>query len=178
MICYNLASSLTTHLFSLSTSSSCSPLKLIMVKPIPAGWSRITGHLLVFGKYSKSLPPLANVSLVSQELCREFTDTEIFLLDLWPSYPPIIMTSNPDVGVAMSQMYNLPKPIMIFEAVKAIVGGPTLLSMNASEWKKWRSLFNPGFSSASLMDHVVVLVLPCQKARQGQGWLVGWLVVG
>jgi hypothetical protein len=138
-----------------------------MVKPMPARWSWITWHLLVFGKYSKRLPPLANVSPVSQELCREFTDTEIFLLDLWPSYPPIFMTFNPDLGVAISQTYNLPKPFMIFEAVKAIVGGPILLSMNASEWKKWRSLFNPGFSSASLMDHVVVLALPCQKARQG-----------
>lgn len=136
---------------------------------MPAGWSWITGHLLVFGEYSKRFPPLANVSLTSQELCREFTDTEMFLLDLWPAYAPIIMTFNPEVGVAMSQTYNLPKPITIFEAVRPIVGGPTLLSMNGGEWKKWRSLFNPGFSSASLMDHVPFIVkcveVFCDKLR-------------
>jgi hypothetical protein len=107
---------------------------------MPAGWSWLTGHMLVLLRYSSRLPPLANVTLVTAELCREFPDTEMFLLDLWPSYPPVIVTCNPEAELLVSQKYNLPKPPLSGDAVKPIVGGPSLLSMNGSEWKTWLSI--------------------------------------
>lgn len=35
-----------------------------------------------------------------------------------------------------------------------ITGGPNLISMNGDEWKYWRSLFNPGFSTGAMLDNV------------------------
>ncbi|KAH8586510.1 cytochrome P450 [Bisporella sp. PMI_857] len=137
--------------------------------PNPPGWNWITGHLLVLLRYTKPLPPLANVAIVIRELCREFADTEMFLLDMWPAFPPAIITFNPESTTVISQKYNLPKPKASLDTVKPIVGGHSLLSMNGSEWKTWRSRFNQGFSAASLNEHVPYIVdcveIFCDKLR-------------
>lgn len=140
---------------------------------MPAGWSWLTGHSLVLLRYSSRLPPLANVDLIIREICRDFPETEMFVLDMWPAYPTLIVTFNPDAGMFMSQKYNLPKPARSGQSVKPIVGGPSLLSMNGNEWKIWRSRFNPGFSAVSLNDHVPYIVerakVFCEKLRQNVG---------
>lgn len=42
-------------------------------------------------------------------------------------------------------------------------GGPgNLVSSEGSEWKRWRSCFNPGFSTAHLMSLVPVIVDQCE----------------
>lgn len=131
------------------------------------------GHMLVLLRYGRSFPPLVNVALVTQEMLRAFPDAEMFLLDLWPSYNPVILTCNPEAELLVSQKYNFPKPDNIEESVKPMVGGPSLLSMNGSEWKIWRSRFNPGFSAASLMEHVPYIVdrvqVFCDKLRTNAG---------
>ncbi|EPE37167.1 Cytochrome P450 [Glarea lozoyensis ATCC 20868] len=141
--------------------------------PMPAGWNWITGHLLILDRTFRHLPRLANLSLVIQELCREFADTEMFILDLWPAFAPAIITFNPESELFISQKYNLPKPSTSLESVKPIVGGPSLLSMNGSEWKIWRSLLNPGFSTASLVEHVPYIVdcveVFCSKLLENAG---------
>ncbi|KAE9378297.1 cytochrome P450 [Stipitochalara longipes BDJ] len=142
-------------------------------QPTLAGWSWLAGHTLVLLRYSSRLPPLANVALVLQDMLREFPESEMFLLDLWPSYPPVIINCNPEVGLAVSQKYNLPKSPTLEEAVRPIVGGPSILSMNGSDWKTWRSRFNPGFSAASLMGHVPYIVdrvqVFCEKLQANVG---------
>ena len=102
---------------------------------MPPGWSWLTGHSLVLLRYTSSLPPLANVVIAIRELCREFPDTEIFLLDIWPFYPTVLITFNPEATVLMSQKYNLPKPSMSLDSIKPIVRGHSLISQNGNEWK-------------------------------------------
>jgi cytochrome P450 len=45
--------------------------------------------------------------------------------------------------------------------------------MNGSDWKTWRSRFNPGFSAASLMGHVPYIVdrvqVFCEKLQASVG---------
>ena len=116
-----------------------------------------------------------NVAVAVRELCRDFPDTEMFLLDIWPAFPPAIITFNPEAAAIISQKSNLPKPVTSLDTVKPIVGGHSLLSMNGSEWKTWRSRFNPGFSAASLIEHVPYIVdcveIFCDKlyANAGKG---------
>ncbi|KAL4868776.1 hypothetical protein BDV12DRAFT_185662 [Aspergillus spectabilis] len=122
-------------------------------------WNWLTGHLLVLQKYVDRLPPNANVSLATQELAREYVDTETFLMDVWPVYPPMYMTYSPEVAVQVSTKCNLPKADNALSLMHPITGGPNLLAINDSEWKKWRSIFNPGFSvGGGMMDHVPAVV--------------------
>jgi cytochrome P450 len=133
---------------------------------MPDGWSWFTGHLLTLQKYVDRLPPDANVNLAMAELAREHGDTEIFLMDFWPVYPPLLMVYDPDAAVQVSTRYNLPKTSMHLQFMKPITGGPNLISMNDHEWKIWRSLFNPGFSTAAMMDNVPHIVKSVQTFQE------------
>lgn len=130
--------------------------------PMPEGWSWFTGHLLTLQKYVENLPPDANVNLAMAELAREHSDTEIFLMDFWPVYPPLLMVYDPDAAVQVTTTYNLPKTSMHLQFMKPITGGPNLISMSDQEWKVWRSRFNPGFSTAAMMDSVPHIIKSVQ----------------
>ncbi|KAF2010892.1 putative cytochrome P450 [Aaosphaeria arxii CBS 175.79] len=129
---------------------------------MPDGWSWCFGHSFVLLRYTSRYPPLANVGLAMQDLSQEFADTEMFLIDLWPSYPSSIVVSNPDVANLVTQKLALPKPPLAGDSVEPIVGGPSILSMNDVDWKKWRTLLNPGFSAQKLMNHVPFIVDCCE----------------
>ncbi|KAN0108650.1 cytochrome P450 [Hyaloscypha variabilis] len=141
--------------------------------PMLAGWSWLAGHTLVLLRYSSRFPPLANVALVLQAMLEEYPESEMFLIDLWPAMPPVIVNCNPDVAMLVSQKYNLPKSSTVEQAIEPIVGGPSILTMNGSDWKTWRSRFNPGFSAASLMGHVPYIVdrvqVFCEKLQASVG---------
>ncbi|KAJ5692109.1 hypothetical protein N7462_001532 [Penicillium macrosclerotiorum] len=126
--------------------------------PMPKGWSWWTGHLLVLQKYVDRLPTNANVMLAIQEMALEFSDTEIFILDMWPVYPPLLVTYSPEAMAQITTKYNFPKTRMHLKFLGPIVGGPNMLSMNGAEWKLWRSVFNPGFSTACMADLVPAVV--------------------
>ncbi|KAH8656052.1 putative cytochrome P450 [Tricladium varicosporioides] len=137
--------------------------------PMPEGWSWIFGHSLTLLKWTKDFPPDANISIPMEKLGREFASTEVFLLDLWPSYPATLNVYNPEAAVLVSQKYNLPKSKLSRTLIEPIVGGESLISMNGGEWKTWRGLFNPGFSAGSLMGHVPFIVgcveVFCEKLK-------------
>ena len=125
---------------------------------MPVGWSWVSGHMLVLIRYTSRFLPLADLNLALQEISHEFADHESFLLDLWPFQPPVIVTFNPETATLVTQKLHLPKPKMSHEMFKAIAGGPNLISMNGNEWKTWRSLSAPGFSSPNVIDHVCYIV--------------------
>jgi cytochrome P450 len=133
-------------------------------------WNWLTGHLLVLQKYVDRLPSDANVNLAMRDLAMEYADTEIFLMDFWPVYPPLLMVYSPEAAVQVSTTYNLPKTDMHLQFMQPITGGPNLISMSGNEWKTWRSLFNPGFSVASMMEQVPEIIdsvqVFCDKLRE------------
>ncbi|KAJ5179513.1 hypothetical protein N7492_002723 [Penicillium capsulatum] len=115
-------------------------------------WNWWTGHLLVLQKYTDRLPPDANVQLAMEELALEYGDTEVFLMDFWPVYPPFFIVYDPQAAMQVSTKLVLPKLPLHLKFMLPIVGGPNLHSMNGQEWKTWRSMFNPGFSAARMTD--------------------------
>jgi cytochrome P450 len=132
-------------------------------------WSWFTGHLLIIQKYVDRLPPDANVSLAMRDLSLEFAETEVFLMDFWPVYPALLMVYDPDTATQITTKYNLPKTDMHLQFMEPITGGPNLISMSVQEWT-WRSLFNPGFSSAAMTDNVPYIVnsvqIFCDKLKE------------
>ena len=119
---------------------------------MPKGWNWLTGHILVLSDYVNRLPVDANVALATQELASEFTDTEIFFLDVWPVSPAQYLVFYPEAASQATTKLNLPKTVIQPRFMGPITGGPSMISMGNAEWKAWRSVFNPGFSAGSMQD--------------------------
>ena len=125
---------------------------------MPKEWSWITGHLLVLQKHVNGIPPDAAVVFAMRDLCQQFTHTEIFLMDFWPVYPPLLTVFGPEAASQVCNKYNLPKTAVANRFMKPVAGGPNLVAMNGDEWKYWRSLFNPGFSTGAMLNNVSHIV--------------------
>lgn len=125
---------------------------------MPAGWSWWFGHLRVLDKKIRKLPPDANVYMAMQDLVQDHADTEVFLMDYWPMFQPVLMISGPELAHQASIKYDLPKPSDQEKSFRPIIGGPSLLTMNNEQWKIWRSLLNPGFSASHMLSLVPSIV--------------------
>jgi cytochrome P450 len=125
---------------------------------MPKEWSWIFGHLMVLQKYVDGIPPDAAVAFAMRDLAQEFTDTEVFLMDFWPVYPPLFTVFGPESVSQVCQKYNLPKTAIARKFMKPVAGGDNLVAMNGDEWKYWRSLFNPGFSTGAMLNNVPHIV--------------------
>ncbi|KAI9697353.1 MAG: hypothetical protein M1820_007859 [Bogoriella megaspora] len=126
--------------------------------PMPKEWSWITGQLLVLQEYVNGIPSDAAVAFAMRDLCQDFARTEIFLVDFWPVYPPLFAVFGPEAASQICNKYNLPKTTTAARFMKPVTGGPDLISMNGKEWKYWRSLFNPGFSTGAMLNNVPHIV--------------------
>ncbi|GAP90257.1 putative cytochrome P450 [Rosellinia necatrix] len=126
--------------------------------PMPKEWSWVTGHLLVLQKYVDKIPPDAAVAFAMRDLAQEYADTEIFLMDFWPVYPALFTLFGPETITEVCDKHNLPKTTVAASSMKPVAGGPNLISMNGDEWKYWRSLFNPGFSTGAMLNNVPHIV--------------------
>ncbi|KAK7932039.1 cytochrome P450 [Apiospora marii] len=126
--------------------------------PMPEGWNWITGHLTVLQKYVSRLPPDCSVQFAMRDLCQEYADTELFLMDFWPVYPALFTVFGPEPVNQICNKYNLPKTDVAIRFMHPITGGPNLQGMNGDEWKYWRSLFNPGFSTGAMLNSVPYVV--------------------
>jgi cytochrome P450 len=124
---------------------------------MPAGWSWWFGHMLVLEKKLQSLPPDVNVFTAMNDFVKDHADSEVFILDLWPVYQPMLMISGPEVAT-QAMKYDLPKPSDQEASFRPVVGGPSLISMNKEQWKFWRSLLNPGFSASHMLSLVPIIV--------------------
>ncbi|KAF2440902.1 cytochrome P450 [Karstenula rhodostoma CBS 690.94] len=125
---------------------------------MPAGWSWWFGHLKVLDQKLQQLPSDANVYMAMEDMVEDHANTEVFLMDYWPVFQPVLMISGPDIAIQASTKYDLPKPRDQQESFRPIIGGPSLITMNEQQWKIWRSLFSSGFSASHMLDLVPTIV--------------------
>lgn len=117
--------------------------------------SKIFGHLLVIRSIRKAFPSDAHGAYLPAELSQRFPDSDsIFYLDLWPFTSPLMIISSPSTCIQAAQQHDLPKAKVLEDMLMPITGGRSLLTMNGEEWKHWRNMFNPGFSTAYLQDNI------------------------
>ncbi|KAK8053073.1 cytochrome P450 [Apiospora saccharicola] len=102
--------------------------------------------------------PDCSVQFAMRDLCQEYSDTEVFLMDFWPVYPALFTVFGPEPVNQICNKYNLPKTEIAIKFMHPITGGPNLQGMNGDEWKYWRSLFNPGFSTGAMLNSVPYVV--------------------
>ncbi|KAI1482445.1 hypothetical protein K445DRAFT_53084 [Daldinia sp. EC12] len=85
----------------------------------------------------------------------EIAGQGIVYMDVWPIGYPMLAVYNPNMMAQFIQENSLPKfwamPQIEF---KGFTGGQDLVNLDGPEWKKARSMFNPGFSAKNLLSLV------------------------
>lgn len=112
------------------------------------------GHLITIGKLVASLPNNCHPHTLSHYLRAKYDLPAIFYMETWPFGWPICAIIDPDVAYQVTVQNSLPKHEAINAAIWPLAGTKTLVSMNGLEHKRWRAIFNPGFSNAHLMTLV------------------------
>lgn len=92
------------------------------------------------------------------DMVQQHSDAEVFLMDYWPVFKPVLMLSGPELAAQVSTKQDLPKPIDQEASFAPIVGGPSLITMNDAQWKFWRSILSPGFSASHMLSLVPSIV--------------------
>lgn len=78
----------------------------------------------------------------------------IFYIDTWPFGPSICAVTDPEVANQMTVKPFLPKGQEVADTIWPLAGVRNLVCMNGPEHKRWRAIFNPGFSDVHLMSLV------------------------
>jgi cytochrome P450 len=140
------------------------------VQSMPAGWSWWFGHLKVLDQKLQQLPSDANVFMAMEDMVEDHADAEVFLMDYWPVFSPVLMISGADLAIQVATKHDLPKPSNQQESFRPIIGGPSLITMNEKQWKMWRSLFSLGFSASHMLNLVPTIVesveVFCEQLRK------------
>ncbi|KAK7740893.1 hypothetical protein SLS53_004956 [Cytospora paraplurivora] len=115
---------------------------------------------------------------VMWNLAQQKFSGRIFYLHLWPFSRTLLVVAD---AYAASQVEDLGlgKGDNIVKPISTITGGPSLLTMEGSEWKRWRRLFSTGFCAGYLIglapaiaDEMAVfrdlLIKKCRNAPDGR----------
>jgi cytochrome P450 len=115
----------------------------------------LLGHLKLVAGIMSKVPSDVHGHILPHQVQRQFPDLgQMFYLDTWPFGPQMLVVAAPDPAYQIIQSHSLPKHHSLGEYMLPITGGSNLVTMEGSEWKTWRGIFNPGFSSGHLMTLV------------------------
>jgi len=126
--------------------------------------SFLFGHLLVLGKVAASGPDDAHGHLYCRMIRATYPGLPPnFYVDFWPFGDQMLLVTDPAVAYQMTQETNLPKFDFLKTYMTPLTGEKDLLTMEGNEWKRWRGIYNPGFSAAHLMTMVPGIVEDTQN---------------
>ena len=115
----------------------------------------IFGHLLLATKLLSKLPPGAHPSYLPGLIRRAVPDAGlVFYLDLWPLNRPILVVTSPPAAYQFIQEHPLRKSPELRRWLKPLAENKDLVSLEGQQWKRWRNVYNPGFS----MSHLILMV--------------------
>ncbi|KAF7863816.1 hypothetical protein EAF04_006781 [Stromatinia cepivora] len=113
------------------------------------------GHLKLIAGIMSQLPSDAHSHILPHQMKLLFPDLgPMFYMDTWPFGPQFLVVTAPDPAYQITQSHSLPKYYALREYLRPMTGGSDLVSMEGSQWKTWRNIFNPGFSGGHLMTLV------------------------
>lgn len=88
---------------------------------------------------------------------------DYFYFDSWPLGPPVVAIFDVDmVNQVTMRSPQIPKHPLVVDLLDNFGGPGNLAVCEGSEWKKWRSAFNPGFATSHLITTVPTIVKECQ----------------
>lgn len=129
----------------------------------------ITGHMLAIKPFVNRLPTDAITNYIMTTMAFALKKNA-FYLDFWPLSEPLLVVTSPQLASQLTQEFNPLKPGNINSAFAHLCGGPNLFTMPDAPWKRWRAIFNPGFSPTYMLDQTPKIVdqcrIFCSKMRQ------------
>ncbi|KAI0096749.1 vera protein [Nemania sp. FL0031] len=137
--------------------SRVSALKAQGIPVLPHSW--LFGHLPILGDWRADSPVDANfysfhIWLIKN--CRRyFPDLDfpppVVYLDIWPVEAGFAIVFDPVAASQFAQTPSLPKARISTGFLEPLTSGIDIVSNEGTEWKTWRSRFNPGFSQRNLL---------------------------
>ena len=116
-------------------------------------YNKFLGHLPVLVKVMSQIPKGAHGHYLPGVLRRMYPSLgPNFYLDTWPMNSPILFVADPFTLQQVTQDRSLPKHASLREFLRPISNGRDIVSLNGPEWKRWRSICNPGFSNTQIMS--------------------------
>jgi cytochrome P450 len=117
------------------------------------------GHILFLKELRSKIPVDVNENYLPDQIRRALPDLgPIYYIDAWPLMTPTLIVASPETLQQITQDPVLPKFPATREYMKPLTNGVDLVSMDGQQWKTWRGVFNPGFSSINLMNQVPGIV--------------------
>ena len=84
---------------------------------------------------------------------------KFFYMDLWPIGPRWLFITDPELASHyVTTGTSLPKSKLVVAFLSKLLGDNNMVSVDGPQWKKLRTMFNPGFSSVHLMTLVPYMV--------------------
>lgn len=120
-------------------------------------WGSLRSMGEVISKQPKRCAPQTYATFVKER----YNLGDYFYLDPWPLGDPILAIFDTDLMTECVVKHSLPKHPAIEEFIQHLGGPGNLVSAEGTEWKKWRSAFNPGFSAQHLVTLVPSIVDQC-----------------
>ncbi|KAK5167401.1 uncharacterized protein LTR77_007100 [Saxophila tyrrhenica] len=104
------------------------------------------------GEAMTEVPARAHPHALPLRIAKKYNiSNKYFYMDVWPFQAPILYVFDPALSQQVTQEHSLPK----FEGLKPfmihLAGPGDMVSSDGAHWKKWRSIFNPGFAASHLM---------------------------
>jgi cytochrome P450 len=133
-----------------------------LVKGLPGPpHSYLFGSLISMGKVVAQQPGSAAPQTYPTFIKEYYNLGDWFTFDPWPFGPATLVTFDPQMVHDFTVKNSMPKHPVVDDFMQNFGGEGNMVSSEGSQWKKWRSAFNPGFSAAYLMTLVPSIVDNC-----------------
>ena len=120
----------------------------------------VLGHLQFVSGIMSKLPLDVHGHVLPHQIQQAVPELgPVFYIDTWPFGPPMLAVAAPDQVFQFTQAHSLPKFHALGDYLRPMTGGNNLATMEGKEWKSWRNIFSPGFSSG----HLITLVPEIMK---------------
>ena len=118
-------------------------------------YTLILGHLLVAKDVLSSIPSDAHPMYLTDQVRRKYPDMDsVFYFDMWPFSVAMLFAQSPSAAYQLIQERPHPKAEPVRKFMYPLTKVNDLVTMEGQLWKKWRSVFSPGFSASHLMTLV------------------------
>ncbi|KAK3319206.1 cytochrome P450 [Apodospora peruviana] len=138
----------------------------MIVRELPKKYGiPILPHSYLFGHFpeviklylSGEVPPDVAGQSVGYLLAKkypEYTKDGMLYTDMWPITSPIAWVCHPELMYQFCQDPSLPKAWLLRREFQPFTHLKDLVTLEGAEWKRWRAIYNPGFSAKNLLSMV------------------------
>lgn len=131
--------------------------------PQPPGHDPIFGHAKVIKELADELPPGLHPACYGYLLREKYSLPKAFYVDMWPFSDSWLLITDNELSEQITTKPSISKFEKLRGMMQPFAGQRNLVVMEGEEWKRWRGIFNSGFSATNLAKHVPAIVRETEK---------------